>query len=161
MLRQPKVRKTMAEAEAEPKLLLPFLRPFYDAAVPLSWLIIRVAVGWNLFIHAWGKLLLGPAPNVVKGYADMNFNPPELWYWLSTGTEGLCGIALILGLFTRFFAAAAAIEMLIIFCLYWGNGFAWTRRGYEYVLLWGLVCFAIALRGGGPYSLDRRIGREL
>lgn len=91
----------------------------------------------------------------------MHFNPPELWYWLSTGTEGLCGLALILGLFTRFFAAAAAIEMLVIFSLYWGNGFAWTRRGYEYVLLWGLVCFAIALRGGGPYSLDRRIGREL
>jgi hypothetical protein len=29
------------------------------------------------------------------------------------------------------------------------------------VLLWGLMCFAIALRGGGPYSLDRKIGREL
>jgi len=28
-------------------------------------------------------------------------------------------------------------------------------------LLWGLVCFAIALRGGGPYSVDRRIGVEL
>jgi hypothetical protein len=30
-----------------------------------------------------------------------------------------------------------------------------------YTLLWGLVCFAIALRGGGPYSVDRRIGIEL
>jgi len=29
------------------------------------------------------------------------------------------------------------------------------------VLLWGLVCFAIALRGGGPYSLDRKLGKEL
>jgi hypothetical protein len=29
------------------------------------------------------------------------------------------------------------------------------------VLLWGLVTFAIALRGGGPYSLDRKIGIEL
>jgi hypothetical protein len=27
--------------------------------------------------------------------------------------------------------------------------------------LWGLMFAAIALRGGGPYSLDRRIGREL
>ena len=62
---------------------------------------------------------------------------------------------------TRFFAAAAAIEMLIITALYWNNGFAWLNRGYEYVLMWGLVCFAIALRGGGDYSLDRAIGREL
>jgi hypothetical protein len=29
------------------------------------------------------------------------------------------------------------------------------------VLLWGLVTLAIALRGGGPYSLDRKLGREL
>ena len=39
------------------------------------------------------------------------------------------------GLFTRFFAAAAAIEMLFITITYWGNGFGWMRRGYEYVLL--------------------------
>jgi putative oxidoreductase len=44
---------------------------------------------------------------------------------------------------------------------YWGNGFSWTNHGYEYVLLWGLASFAIALRGGGPYSLDRKLGREL
>jgi hypothetical protein len=25
-------------------------------------------------------------------------------------------------------------------------------------LFWGLIMFAIALRGGGPYSLDRRLG---
>ncbi len=39
--------------------------------------------------------------------------------------------------------------------------FGWTDRGYEYPLMWGLVMFAIALRGGGPLSLDRRIGKEL
>ena len=73
----------------------------------------------------------------------------------------LGGICIVLGLFTRFFAAAAAIEMLCIFVVYWDNGFGWTKRGYEYVLVWGLVCFAVALRGGGPYSLDRKLGREL
>ena len=64
-------------------------------------------------------------------------------------------------MFTRFWAAAAAIEMLIITCIYWNTGFAWLQRGYEYTLLWGLVCFAVALRGGGPYSLDRKIGMQL
>jgi hypothetical protein len=46
----------MVETPAEPKLLLPLLRPFYDAAIPLSWLIIRCAVGWNLLVHGWGKI---------------------------------------------------------------------------------------------------------
>jgi putative oxidoreductase len=86
---------------------------------------------------------------------------PEFWFWSGLCIEFGSGLALILGLFTRFFAAAAALEMLVITALYWSNGFAWLHRGYEYVLLWGLVCFAIALRGGGPYSLDRKLGREL
>ena len=150
----------MADTQA-PKLLLPGLRSFYDTVIPLSWVIVRFAVGWNLVVHAWGKVLSGPAPNVVKGYSDMGFEPGILWYFLSTTTEGIGGLALIFGLFTRFFAAAVAIEMLIITMIYWKTGFAWTRRGYEYSLMWGLVSFAVALRGGGPYSLDRKIGTEL
>ncbi|HTV26508.1 MAG TPA: DoxX family protein [Xanthobacteraceae bacterium] len=151
----------MAEVKTEPKLLLPILRPFYDAAVPLSWLIVRIAIGWNLLVHGGNKLIHGPLPAAIKGYADMGFAPPEFWFWTSTINETAAGLALILGLFTRFFAASAAIEMLVITVIYWHNGFSWLHRGYEYVLLWGLVAFAIALRGGGPYSLDRKIGREL
>jgi putative oxidoreductase len=151
----------MAQTQTEPKLLLPFLQPFYDAVAPLSWLIIRVAVGWNLLMHGYPKFLNGPSEAALKAYADLGFTPPTFWFWASASIETFSGIALILGLFTRFFAAAAAIEMLIITITYWGNGFGWMRRGYEYVLLWGLVCFAIALRGGGPYSLDRKLGRVL
>ena len=71
----------MADAQTEPKLLLPFLRPFYDAAIPLSWLIVRVAVGWNLLVHGWGKIMAGPTQAFLKGYSDIGFNPPELWFW--------------------------------------------------------------------------------
>jgi putative oxidoreductase len=151
----------MAQTQSEPKLLLPFLQPFYDAVAPLSWLIIRVAVGSNLLMHGYPKFLNGSSEAALKAYADLGFTPPAFWFWASASIETFAGIALILGVFTRFFAAAAAIEMLVITITYWGNGFGWMRRGYEYVLLWGLVCFAIALRGGGPYSIDRKLGREL
>ena len=142
------------------KLLLPGLQRLYDAVDPFVWAIVRFAVGWNLLVHGWGKVTKGPAA-FLKPFADMGFEPAVLWVWLALVIEFGGGIALILGLFTRFFAAAAAIEMLIIGVLYWNNGFSWLTRGYEYVLMWGLVCFAIALRGGGDYSVDRAIGREL
>jgi putative oxidoreductase len=152
----------MAQVQAEPKLLLPFLRPFYDAVVPLSWLIVRVAVGWNLLVHAWGKIInLPPSDAMIKGYADLGLSAPVFWFWAALAIEAFGGISLVLGLFTRFFAAAVTIEMLVITCLYWSNGFGWMHRGYEYVMLWGLIAFAIALRGGGPYSLDRKLGQEL
>jgi putative oxidoreductase len=151
----------MAQAQSETKLLIPSLQSFYDQAIPLSWLVIRIAVGWNLLMHGWGKIMVGPTDAFLKGYVDMGFSPPAVWFWTSTTIETLAGISLILGLFTRFFAAAAAIELLIITTIYWANGFSWLHRGYEYTLLWGLLCFAIALRGGGPYSVDRKLGREL
>ena len=151
----------MVGSNDEPKLLLPALKPFYDFVIPLSWFVVRAAAGWNLLVHSWGKITVGPASGFLKAFVDIGFTPPAPWFWTALFTETLAGIALILGLFTRFFAAAAAIEMLIITAIYWHNGFSWLRQGYEYTLLWGWICFAIALRGGGPYSVDRAIGKEL
>jgi putative oxidoreductase len=74
--------------------------------------------------------------------------------------ETLGGLCIALGLFTRFWAAAVTIEMTVIVYHHLPK-FGWTERGYEYPLMWGLIMLAIALRGGGPYSLDRRIGKEL
>ena len=150
----------MEDVKGEPRLLLPGLKPLYDQAIPLSWLVIRVAVSWNLLVHAWGKIQLGPT-KMAPAFAGMGFEPGVLFYWLAFLVEGLGGIGILLGLFTRFFAAAVAIEMFVIVCVYWHTGFPWLNRGYEYALLWGLVSFAIALRGGGPYSLDRKVGVQL
>ena len=41
------------------------------------------------------------------------------------------------------------------------NGFDVGKGGFEYIPLLGIVMFAIAIRGGGPYSVDRLIGKEL
>ncbi len=80
------------------RLLIPSLKPFYDAVVPLSWLIIRVAVGWNLFVHGYNKILIGPTDAFLKGYADLGFVPPALFWWSSFLIEMLGGVCIILGL---------------------------------------------------------------
>jgi putative oxidoreductase len=69
-------------------------------------------------------------------------------------------LCVALGLFTRFFAAAITIEMAVIAYAYFPK-FGCTGPGYESPLMWCLIMFAIALRGGGPCSLDRKIGRQL
>ena len=76
--------------------------------------------------------------------------------------ETVGAACIVLGLFTRFFAAALAIELAIAFLVvHLAAGFPVGKGGYEYVLLLGIVLFAIAIRGGGPYSVDRMIGKEL
>jgi putative oxidoreductase len=152
------------EFPREPKLLIPALQPFYDKVVPLSWLVVRFGVGWVLLVHGWGKVMRGPAAQEVTLNTTLPWAVGYNWHMslLLTFVEGLGGLCIILGLFTRFFAAANAIEMgFLTFIIYWSNGFSWLNRGYEFTLMWGFLCLAIALRGGGPYSLDRAIGREL
>src|SRR5260370_35598879 len=98
----------MAQAKIEPRPILPLLQPFYDAAIPLSWLVVRVAVGWNLLGHGWNKILTGPTDAFLKGFVDLGFTPPAFWFWASTCIEALAVLAFSLGLFTRFFPAAPA-----------------------------------------------------
>ncbi len=146
----------------EPRLLFAGLAGFYARAIPLSWVIVRLAAGVLLAIHGWGKIgrTAGPA-QLLEKLPEAAVIGAQLTLALMV-IEFIGGICISLGLFTRFFAAAAAIEMAVLtFYIYGGNGFGWLSRGYEFTLLWGLVLFAIALRGGGPWSLDRRIGREL
>ncbi len=114
-----------------------------------------------MIVHGYGKIARGMEKQAENLVHDGVGGGVLLAQFLTVVELG-GGIFIALGLFTRFWAAACAIELgYITFVLYWHNGFSWTGRGYEYTLMWGLICFAIALRGGGPYSLDRVLGREL
>ena len=151
----------MPEAGTEPKLILPFLRPFYDVVVPLSWPLIRLTVGGTMLAHGYGRLTGMSIAKAAEEFAKLGFEPATLFAYVALINETVGAACIILGLFTRFFAATLAIELAVISLLFVHNGWAWAHHGWEYVFLWGLIFFAIALRGGGPYSLDRAIGREL
>ena len=103
-----------------------------------------------LIPHGWPKLMMGVSATANMALVKRGIYP----------AEPLAVVLIALGLFTRFWAAAVTIEMAVIVYHHLPK-FGWTDRGYEYPLFWGLVMLAIALRGGGPYSLDRAIGREL
>src|SRR2546423_1401464 len=110
--------------------------------------------------HGWPKLMAGIGPTAANALMKRGIAPAEPLAVVLITLETLGGLCVALGLFTRFWAAAITIEMAVIVS-HPPPKIGWTERGYEYPLMWGLVMFAIALRGGGPYSLDRAIGREL
>jgi putative oxidoreductase len=141
----------------EPKLLFPRLAGFYAAVADLWYPLIRVTVGGCLLFHGWGKLQSGTAA-VATIMDKTGFHPAIAFAYGAMFLETVGAICVMVGLFTRFFAAAIAIEMaLICFIVMMPNGFG----RMEPTLIWGMMFFAIALRGGGPYSLDRMIGKEL
>ena len=149
----------------EPRPIIPALAPFYAWTRDLSYLLIRVTVGGIFLAHGIIKLMTTTISAFAAGsLARRGIEPALPLAYVVWFLETIGAVCLILGLFTRFFAAGIAIELAVItFAASWPNGFAFTSRGggWEFPFLWGLVVFAIALRGGGPYSLDRKIGREL
>ena len=144
----------------KPRLLIPQLRGFYDRAEPISWLLIRLTAGLMLIPHGWPKLMMGVTATANMALVKRGIQPAEPLAIILIAIETLGGLCIALGLFTRFWAAAAVIEMCVIIYHHLPN-FGWTARGYEYPLFWGLILLAIALRGGGPYSIDRKLSREL
>ncbi len=156
-------RGSIDRASDEPKLFLPFLEPLYAGLAPLAWPIIRLGAGLTLAVHGWGKVA-GSSERFIKVFADMGFSSPAFLFWLLLIVEFVGGLCVAVGLFTRFFAAAATIEMAYITIFISGpKAFAWNAPGggWEYPLLWGVILLAIWLRGGGPYSVDRLMKREL
>jgi len=146
--------------QAQPKLLIPQLQSFYRWAEPLSWALVRITAGLMLIPHGWPKLMMGIGATAQMALVKRGIAPAEPLAVVLITLETLGGLCIALGLFTRFWAAAVTIEMSVIVYHHLPK-FGWTGPGYEYPLFWGLVMLAIALRGGGPYSLDRVIGREL
>lgn len=150
----------MSEAKGEPKLLIPQLKPFYDFFEPLSWLIIRLTVGLMILPHGIPKLMAGIDATAQMALVRRGIGPAEPLTIILIILETVGGLCVALGLFTRFFAVAIAIEMSVIVYHHLPK-FGWGQMGYEYPLMWGLIMLAIALRGGGPWSLDRKIGTQL
>ncbi len=145
----------------EPRLVFPGLAGFYESVSTLWYPMIRVATGAILFMHGWGKYNGGIGG--VTGYmAKQGFPMPMAFAAAAMVLETIGAICVALGLFTRFFAAALAVELGIAFLVvHYPNGFPVGKGGFEYVLLLGIIMFAVALRGGGPYSVDRMIGKQL
>ena len=150
-----------ARGGREPKLIFPALAGFYAVVSDLWYPMIRVTAGAILLVHGWGKINNGIT--ALAGYlSKVGLAPPTPLAYVVYINETLGAVCIILGLFTRFFAASIAIELAVeLWIVHYAKGFGASTGGYEYVLMWGVIMFAIALRGGGPYSIDRVIGWEL
>jgi putative oxidoreductase len=146
----------------EPKLLIGKLEPLYAWVRNLSWPLVRIAVGGTILTHGVRKLMEGSIAAFAVGSMQRRGIPYDVAYliWFNETVAALC---IALGLFTRFMAASLAIEFAVITYTVFPNGYVVVNPGggWGYPLLVGALCFAIALRGGGTYSLDRALGREL
>lgn len=149
------------QTSEETKLVFPALGGLYRQFSPYSYAFMRFATGAVLIPHGIQKILTAPISKYVAIIGNKGLPFPEALAYLTYFAESVAPACLAIGLFTRIAAAIIGIEMLvIIFVFNWQFGYFWTDRGYEYALLWALLCLGIFFKGGGRYSVDRMIGWE-
>ena len=145
----------------EPKLVFPPLGGLYRRFSPFSYAFMRFAIGAVLVPHGIQKVFFVPVSKFAPNIAAKGLPFAEALTYLTYFAGSVAAACLAVGLLTRIAAAVIGIEMLvIIFVFQWQFGYFWTARGYEYALLWSLLCIAIFFKGGGRYSIDHMIGRE-
>jgi putative oxidoreductase len=148
-------------AHDETKLFFPALAGLYESCAPYSYPIIRFAAGAILVPHGVQKIMNTPIAKFAPNIAAKGLPFPETLAYLTYFAESAAAVCLAIGLLTRIAAAMIGIEMIVIVMLFqWQFGYFWTNRGFEFALLWALLCIAIFFKGGGRYSIDRLIGRE-
>jgi putative oxidoreductase len=145
--------------------LLPFVAPLTKALSPLAEPMVRVTAGLLLMPHGAQKLFgwFGGYGLTATGqfFATKLGLPPSVAL-LAGLIEFFGGIFLAVGFLTRPVAALMfALMFTAVFKVHLGSGFFWTNGGYEYPLFWGIVAVSYVIRGGGRYSVDALIGREI
>jgi putative oxidoreductase len=145
------------------RLIFPGLAGLYESVAPYSYSIIRFIAGAILVYHGYGKLFGG----IIQGVADHVAAPlglpmPLAWAYFLGGLEFFGGIALAAGFLTRPLAALVfGLMAVAVLQVHLPLGFFWTDGGFEYPLFWAVAALSFAIRGGGHYSLDALIGREI
>ncbi len=152
---------TLDEDVDRSRLLVPAMAGFYRTFAPLAYTLIRVALGLFLIPHGFVKLFGADAVPTSRNFVNFGWAYPLAWAYFIGAVEFFGGIMLALGLATRVVAGAVAIEMAVISFAVLYPTWSWGKHGMEYALFLGIVALAIFLRGGGRWSLDRLIGREL
>jgi putative oxidoreductase len=149
-----------------PRHYVPAFAGIYSTFEPLSLPFLRLVMGLILVPHGCQKLFGwfgGAGFEKFTGMFDkMGWYPAAFWVAVVALTETVGGLMLAFGFLTRFAAAAILIFMLnAIWATGNRGGFFWSSGGLEYSLLIGVVALVFLIRGGGRYSIDHALGREL
>lgn len=120
---------------------------------PYAALLLRIALGVMFLAHGLTKLLVFTLPGTAQFFAKIGFAG-----WLAypvTFFEIGAGALLILGVWPRWIAAIAAVQLFIASSVHFGNGWGFSNPGggWEYPVFLAVAAAVLALLGDGKFAL--------
>ena len=143
-----------------------FLKNIFTTNNSIANIMLRVPVGIILAAHGSQKLFAWFGGYGLEGTGQwmesIGLATGFLMALLAGSAEFFGGIALLLGFLTRPAAIVSAFTMIIaIFSVHFSNGLFMSNNGYEFALTLLAVNVALAIQGGGKYSVDSAIANKL
>jgi putative oxidoreductase len=119
--------------------------------------VLRITLGVAFIAHALLKLLVFTLPGTAQFFASIGL-PPFLGY-VAFAAELIGGVLLVLGVGTRYVAAALVPLMLGATWAHVGNGWLFTAKdgGWEYPAFWTAATVAQVLLGQGAFALGTKL----
>jgi putative oxidoreductase len=135
--------------------------PLYDGLRPFAIPTIRIAAGLSAVPHGYMKLFTDPGvQRTAEFFAKVGYEPALFLAYSVALIEFVGGLCLAAGLLTRPIAATLAVFMFNAVLFHAAKGFFWNMGGYEYPLVWMILCLTFVIKGGGRFSIDAKIGKE-
>ena len=118
--------------------------------------ILRIVTGFLFAAHGWQKFNEFTIAGTQAAFAQMGVPAANVAAPVIATLELVGGVALILGVLTRVFAALLAVNMLgALFLVHAPAGIFAATGGYELVLILAAAALAVALVGAGKVSVDK------
>jgi putative oxidoreductase len=121
--------------------------------------VLRILVGALMFPHAASKFAAGGlSAGTVGFFAKAGIQPAEFMVGLAAFSEIAVGIALVLGLCTRFAGiGAAAILAIASYAVVAvkGFGWVWNTGGIEYNVVWAVLGLLVAMDAWKEFLKER------
>jgi putative oxidoreductase len=109
----------------------------------------RILLGALMFPHAASKFAAGGlSAGTVGFFAKAGIEPAAFMVGFAALSEFAVGVALVLGIATRFSGlAAAAILAIASYAVVAVKGFGWTWNtgGIEYNVVWAILCVLVSV----------------
>ena len=128
-----------------------------NRAVPYGALLLRVALGVMFLVHSlYLKLVVFTLPGTVRFYESLGL--PGIGAHATIAVEAIGGVLLILGVKTRWAAAALVPVVAGATWVHWNNGWLFTNAGggWEYPAFLVAATVAQVLLGDGAFALASR-----
>jgi len=120
---------------------------------PYAALVLRLALGIMFVAHGLTKVLVFTPAGTVGFFESIGF--PGFLAYPVMAFEVIGGLMLIFGVYTRWVAALAVVQLFVAATVHFGNGWSFSSAngGWEYPIFLSVTAFVVALLGDGIFAI--------